>query len=75
MQAVVYNIPVFGWMLREAVQGPATAKVLFIVNCLLLWALAITLFGWPAVIIPALAAVPTILTLLVIISWPFHHMD
>lgn len=70
MQAVIYNIPVFGWMLREAAMGPTAAKVLFVMNCLLIWALAITVFGFPALIIPALVAVPTILTLLVVISWP-----
>jgi hypothetical protein len=71
MQAVIYNIPVLGWMIREAVMGPIAAKILFIVNCLLIWGLAIALFGYPAIIIPALCAVPTMLVILVTISWPY----
>ena len=71
MQAVLYNIPVLGWMLREAVEGNATAKLLFIINLLLFWALMIVLFGLPALILPALCAVPVILTMLVILSWPY----
>lgn len=71
MQAVIYNIPVFGWMLREAAEGPVAAKLLFVVNCLLLWALAITVFGFPAIIIPALAAVAGMFVILIILSWPY----
>jgi hypothetical protein len=75
MQAVVYKIPVFGWMLREAVYGPATAKALFAINCVLLWLLAISYFGYPAIIIPALCAVPAMLILLVVLSWPYHRSE
>jgi hypothetical protein len=70
MQAVIYNIPVFGWMLKEAVNGPTATKVLFAINCLLIWALAVAYFGVVALFVPALCAVPVMLTLLVIISWP-----
>ncbi len=71
MQAVIYNIPVFGWMLREAAEGAVAAKLLFVVNCLLLWALAIVIFGFPAIIIPALAAVAGMFAILIILSWPY----
>ena len=71
MQAVIYNIPLFGWMLREAAEGTVTAKLLFVINCLLLWALAIVIFGFPAIIIPALAAVAGMFVLLFILSWPY----
>jgi hypothetical protein len=75
MQAIVYNIPVFGWMLREAFNGPAATKALFAINCVLLWLLAISQFGYPAIIIPALCAVPAMLILLVVLSWPYHRAD
>ncbi|HEV7321277.1 MAG TPA: hypothetical protein VGO04_21965 [Ensifer sp.] len=65
---LVYHVPVFGWMLKEAVQGSQTAKVLFLVNCALIWLLAIIAFGYPAIIIPALALVPTIFVLLILIT-------
>ncbi|HZG27632.1 MAG TPA: hypothetical protein VE079_04145 [Ensifer sp.] len=72
MQAVIYNIPVFGWMLREAAQGTVAAKLLFVLNCLLIWALAIVIFGFPAIIIPALAAVAGMFMILIVLSWPYH---
>lgn len=65
---MIYHVPVFGWMLKEAVSGSTTAKVLFIVNLLLLWLLAIFAFGYPAIIIPALAAVPTMFVILILIT-------
>ncbi|PYB70499.1 hypothetical protein DMY87_21570 [Rhizobium wuzhouense] len=68
MARMVYHVPVFGWMLKEAVAGSATTKVLFIVNLLLLWLLAIVTFGYPAIILPALSAVPTMFVLLILIT-------
>lgn len=65
---VLYRIPVLGWMLREAVLGPVTAKVFFIVNLLLLWLLCVIWFGYPAIILPALAAVPAMFVLLLLIT-------
>ena len=65
---LVYAFPVLGWMLKEAVEGPAVAKTLFVVNCLLIWILAIAIFGYPAIILPALAIVPIIFTVLILIT-------
>lgn len=65
---MIYHVPVFGWMLKEAVMGPTTAKVLFIVNLLLLWLLAIVTFGYPAIILPALTAVPVMFVMLILIT-------
>ncbi len=58
MGKVIYRVPLFGWMLKEAIRGPTTAKVLFGVNLLMVWLLAILTFGIPGIIIPALTAVP-----------------
>ncbi|MDM7981994.1 MAG: hypothetical protein QUV71_16790 [Rhizobium sp.] len=68
MAQMIYRVPLFGWMLREAIYGPTTAKVLFVVNLLLLWLLAIVAFGYPAIILPALAAVPTMFVVLLLIT-------
>ncbi len=65
---MIYHVPVFGWMLKEAVSGPTTAKVLFILNLLLVWLLAIMTFGYPAIILPALTAVPTMFVILIMIT-------
>ncbi|MGC4410910.1 hypothetical protein D4A92_03350 [Rhizobium rosettiformans] len=68
MAQMIYRVPLFGWMLREAIYGPTTAKVLFVVNLLLLWLLAIVAFGYPAIILPALAAVPSMFVVLLLIT-------
>ena len=68
MLKLVYHVPVFGWMLKEAAGGSETAKVLFLVNGALLCLLAAIVFGYPGIIIPALLAVPTIFTLLILIT-------
>ncbi|MGQ2969883.1 MAG: hypothetical protein ACT6RF_14150 [Allorhizobium sp.] len=68
MGALIYRVPLFGWMLKEAVQGPITAKVLFVANLLMVWLLAILAFGYPAIIIPALAAVPAMFVVLLLIT-------
>ncbi len=65
---VVYAIPVIGWMLREAIEGPVTAKILFLVNLVMVWILAIIMFGYPAIILPALVLVPTMFTILILIT-------
>ncbi|RYC25795.1 hypothetical protein [Ciceribacter ferrooxidans] len=65
---MVFSVPVFGWMLREAFTGPTTAKLLFILNLVLVWILAIAYFGYPAIILPALTAVPVIFTTLIVIT-------
>jgi len=65
---MIYHVPVFGWMLKEAVLGRTTAKILFIVNCLLIWLLAIAFFGYPAIILPALAGVLAMFVVLILIT-------
>ncbi|MCB1444950.1 MAG: hypothetical protein KDJ87_03880 [Rhizobiaceae bacterium] len=63
----VYRVPVVGWLLREAVEGSAPIKLLFVVNCILLWLLAIFTFGYPAIILPALALTAGMFVILVMI--------
>ena len=68
MGSLMYRVPLFGWILKEAVQGPITAKVLFVANLLMVWLLAILTFGYPAIIVPALAAVPAMFVVLLLIT-------
>ncbi|MFN3509611.1 MAG: hypothetical protein ACK4ZU_19250 [Allorhizobium sp.] len=68
MGDIIFRVPLFGWMLKEAAHGPIAAKVLFIINLLLLWLLAILAFGYPAIIIPALTAVPVMFVVLILIT-------
>ena len=68
MLSIVYHVPVVGWMLKEAMTGSDTARVLFVVNLMLAWLLAAITFGYPGIIIPALAAVPTMFVILISIT-------
>jgi hypothetical protein len=68
MRSMIYRVPLFGWMVKEAVHGPTTAKVLFVLNLLMAWLLAILTFGYPAIILPALTAVPVMFVVLILIT-------
>ncbi|MCC5978470.1 MAG: hypothetical protein JJU21_10440 [Salinarimonas sp.] len=61
----LYWIPLFGWLLRDAVYGDTLSRIFFVVNLLVLWALAVVIFGYAAVIIPALLLTPTFLAIIV----------
>ena len=64
---LIYRIPILGWLVREAAEGPANIKALFLVNCAMLWLLAVFVFGYPAIIIPALCLVAIVFVLLILI--------
>ncbi len=57
---LVYAIPLLGWLIEDAVKGRASAKLFFALNIAILWLAAIAIFGYPAIIVPALAMVPVI---------------
>lgn len=50
MTSVFYRAPVFGWFLRDAVEGRPDAKYFFAFNLVSVLGLAICLFGYPVVI-------------------------
>lgn len=64
----LYWIPIFGWLLRDAVYGDTLSRVFFVMNLLVLWALAVFIFGYAAVIIPALVITPTFLAVIVVLT-------
>ena len=56
--------------LRAALPEKNETSILLIILALVaLWATAIAAFGYPALILPAIAAVPVIFTLLILITW------
>lgn len=65
---LLYAVPLLGWMLRDAAEGGEAALLWFIFNCVALLGLAIVIFGYPALIIAALAATAGMLTMLVLIA-------
>jgi len=67
-ERAIYAVPVVGWVLKDVAHGDPANKwwLLFILASV--WVMAIMTFGYPAVILPALAAVPTMFVILLIIT-------
>lgn len=65
---LAFSVPVFGWLLKDAVNGGPTALLWFIFNMVASWLVAIYYLGYPAIIIPALIAVPTMFAALIWIT-------
>lgn len=66
--AILAYVAMIGILGRAAWRNGVTEKVMFVVNVALLWLSAIWLFGYPALILPAVLAAIGILALLVIIT-------
>lgn len=62
---VASRVPVLGWLIHDAVNGLPDAKYYFIVNCLIVLAVAIYFIGYPLLIVLALSATGGALFLLV----------
>ena len=60
LPGLVYAVPLLGWLIEDAVKGRESAKLFLALNCAILWFAAIAVFGYPAIIVPALALVPVI---------------
>lgn len=67
-ERMIYAIPVLGWMLKDVAYGDKDNIYYFIAALLMMWIIAIIAFGYPAIIIPALVAVPVIFLALVSIT-------
>ncbi|WP_436637942.1 hypothetical protein [Microbaculum sp. FT89] len=65
---MIYAIPLLGWMLRDAVQGTDESRVWFMLNMIMLWIFAGVVFGYPGIIIPAIAAAFMVLITLVLMT-------
>ncbi len=64
-----FLVPVLGWLLKDAVNGRASAKAFFAVNCVLLLAAAVAVFGYPVLIVACLALVPVVFVSLFVLTW------
>ncbi len=60
--------PIIAFLAWRARHGSEIEKTLFVVNLALLWGSAIWLFGYPALIIPAVGAAFAILTTIVVLT-------
>ncbi|MEM6665001.1 MAG: hypothetical protein AAF638_01220 [Pseudomonadota bacterium] len=68
LMKAIFAIPLIGWMLREAVYGTDKDRGWFILNVLMTVVLAVAFFGYPALIIAALAATATAFVMVVLVA-------
>ncbi len=61
-------LPVIALLVWSAWRGNQTERLVFFVNLMALWASAIWLFGYPALIVPALGLAVGALGLIVIVT-------
>jgi hypothetical protein len=69
LMRALFHVPLFGWLLKDAMLGRPSAAVWFIFNLAAIWLLAILFFGYPAINIPALAAVVIVFVVLILTTW------
>ncbi|MEX0318380.1 MAG: hypothetical protein AB3N21_10535 [Ruegeria sp.] len=67
-QRLIFAVPLFGWMAREMAEGDADTWYYAAGALFSMWGCSILLFGVPGLYIPALAAVPVMFLLLILIS-------
>ena len=67
-QRIVYAIPLFGWMARDAANGAPDDLWYTLGAVLSMWGCLIMLFGLPGLYLPALAMVPVMFLLLILVS-------
>ena len=53
LSTLIYSVPVIGWMLRSAARGGDSEKIFFLLDLIMIWAIAVVYFGLPALIFPA----------------------
>jgi hypothetical protein len=63
---LLFAVPILGWALRDLAEGRPDAPVWALFNLVGTVALAVWIWGYPALIVAALAATATMLTLLVV---------
>lgn len=68
MLRLLLAIPVFGWIARDLIYGDQDNIWYLLVAFLSLWAAAVMTWGVPAVYLPALALVPVIWIVLLLIT-------
>ncbi len=67
-QRLLFSVPLFGWIARDAVQGKPEDWGYTAAAIVSMWGCSILLFGLPGLYIPALMMVPVMFLILVLIS-------
>lgn len=68
-QRLFFALPVIGWVARDLAFGDKDNIWYALVAALSLWLSAAITFGLPALVLGALALVPIIFTVLILITW------
>lgn len=68
-QRLFFAIPILGWIARDVTQGGAENLWYAIVLFVSLWGISALTFGLPGLFLPALAMVPVIFAVLLLITW------
>ncbi|MGB0660364.1 MAG: hypothetical protein ACPGNV_09315 [Mangrovicoccus sp.] len=67
-QRILFMVPVIGWVMRDVLTKDESNVYWALGLLVSAWAVAILLFGYPGLIIPALALVPTMFLVLILIT-------
>ncbi len=67
-QRLLFAIPLFGWLARDAANAEADDLFYTAAALISMWGCSILLFGLPGLYIPALMMVPVMFLILVLIS-------
>ena len=70
--SAIYWVPLLGILVREAVEGPDDAKLVFLINVAMVICLLVMFFGFPALLLIALSGAAIIFALLLSIT--FHQI-
>ncbi len=65
---IFYAVPVIGWMARDVMEGDRANLYFLLVTLVSLWGIAILTWGIPGLYIPALASVPVVFVVLLLIT-------
>ncbi|PTW98851.1 hypothetical protein [Pararhodobacter aggregans] len=67
-RSFAYRLPILGAMAREWTDGDPDFPLYVILALVSIWGIAITLFGLPALYLPAVVAAPLMVVMLVLIT-------
>ncbi|MFK7881494.1 hypothetical protein [Roseobacter sp.] len=68
-QRLFFRIPVLGWVARDLLFGDKNNVWFALIGFVSLWMSAALTFGLPGLYLPALALVPVIFVVLLLITW------
>lgn len=68
-QRLFFAIPVIGWVAKDLIFGDKNNIWFAIVGFVSLWMCSALTFGLPGLYLPAVAMVPVIFALLILITW------